>query len=462
MPVHPPTLAARRAAARCTSAQGAFSLVELLVVIGIIATMLGLVLGGLYRSRDGNRLLAAEHVLADAIRQARHTARSTGAPVELRLTPVVTGSDVVGTRLAGVTRTALWSETFDKVRDLDEDGVINAVDEDWVHLPASGEPANGVVIGRSGNGRIASATHPIMHHLTRGTVLVRGGRSDGFHVACSVLPPSNITQDAILPLVMVGSADAMVAESQCVLYLRGRNHRVTQNNQGVVPVWELVGAVWDESGSEVSISSHAHQITTRMANPTLPSGEPDLAHAITGGRWVDVALLYTGRRMLLYLDGQRIAELRTGVPTALKAEGDHVHVGMIHELNKPDPTYSPAPLDDVRLYRLGTADVSELPGNVVLVDGVGGRPDAALAWRFLCQPDGRVEVSRDNDTDATPVNDRSGQPVAGTPRTGDKATIVLGQLRSPGMIQNAELTVTLDGRVSSRLVAEQPPGVPAQ
>lgn len=460
MPLHPPTTAACRTAARCTSAQGAFSLVELLVVIGIIATMLGLVLGGLYRSRDGNRLLAAEHVLADAIRQARHTARSTGAPVELRLTPVLTGSDVVGARLAGVTRTALWSETFDKVRDLDDDGVIDAADEAAVPPVTTG--ADGVVIGRSGNGRVASALHPIVHQLTRGTRLVRGGRSDGFHLACSVLPPSTITHDTILPLVMVGSVDAMVAESQCVLYLRGRNHRVTQNNQGVVPVWELVGAVWDESGSEVSISSHAHQITTRLANPTLPSGEPDLAHAITGGRWIDVALLYTGRRMLLYIDGKRVAELRTGVPAAVKAEGDHVHVGMVHLPSNMDPTYSPAPLDDVRLYRLGTADVSELPGNVVMVDAIGGRPDATLAWRFLCQPDGRVEVSRDNDTDATPVNDRSGQPVAGTPRTGDKATIVLGQLRSPGMIQNAELTVTLDGRVSSRLVAEQPPGAPVQ
>jgi prepilin-type N-terminal cleavage/methylation domain-containing protein len=449
MPVLPSTTAARCTPAPGCAARSGFSLVELLVVIGIIATMTGLVLGGLFRSRDGNRLLAAEQVLADAIRQARHTARSTGSPVELRLTPLLNGSEVTGAKLAGVSRTVLWSETFDKVRDLDDDGVIDAGDE--AAVPAVTTGADGVVIGRSGNGRVASPLHPIVHQLTRSSRLVRADRTEGFHLSCSVLPPTAITHNAILPLVVVGDAGAMVAESQCVLYLRGY---VPPPNEGQVPVWELVGAVWSESGAEVTISSHAHQITTRMVNPTLPSGAPDLAHAIVGGRWIDVGLLYDGLRLLLYRNSQRIAELRTGVPRALRAEGDFVHVGMIHLLNQVDPTYAPAPLDDVRLYRLGTAGDSTLPGNVVLVDALRGPPKATLGWRMLCQPDGRVEVSRDDDSDATPVNDRVTTVTTGT-RTGDKATILLGQLRSPGTIQNAELTVTLDGRVSSRLVAEQ-------
>ena len=263
----------------------------------------------------------------------------------------------------------------------------------------------------------------------------------------------------ILPLIVIGDAGAMESQSQCMLYLFG--HVPNPANQGQVPNWELVGAVWDESGNFVTISSHSHQITTRLANPELPSGHPDLAHAIVGGRWIDAGLLYDGRRMLLYVNGERIAELRAGVPRALKAEGDYVHVGMIHLLTEVDPTYAPAPLDDVRLFRLGTADVSNLPGNVVLVDALRGQPKSTLGWRFLCQPDGRVEVSRDDDTDTKPLNDRVTTITTGA-RTGDTATILLGQLRSPGTIQNAELTVTLDGRVSSRLVAETPPGVPVQ
>lgn len=464
MPSASSSTAAPCTAVRGTASQRGFSLVELLVVIGIIATMTGLVLGGLFRSRDGNRLLAAEHVLADSIRQARHTARSTGSPVELRLTPVLSGTEVVGAKLAGVSRVVLWSETFDKVRDLNDNGVIDVSDEDAVPPVTNG--VDGVFIGRSGNGRVASELHPITHQLTRGTRLVRNGQVDGFYIACSVLPPQQITDRAVLPLIVIGDANAMADQSQCVLYLLGnnpleRNPSTPQINQGQIPAWELVGAVFDEAGTEVSISSHAHQVTTRMANPPLPSGAPDLAHAIIGDRWIDVALLYDGRRMLLYLNGQRIAELRTGVPTALKAEGDHIHVGMLHELSKADPTYAPARLDDVRLYRLGTADVSNLPGNVVLVDALRGQPKSTLGWRMLCQPDGRVEVTRDDDTEATPVNDRETTITPG-PRAGNTATILLGQLRSPGTIQNAELTVTLDGRVSSRLVAETPPGVPVQ
>jgi prepilin-type N-terminal cleavage/methylation domain-containing protein len=455
MSAPPPTADALRPAARCASAQRGFSLVELLVVIGIIATMLTLVLGGFFRSRDGNRLLAAEHVLADAIRQARHTARSTGAPVEVRLTPAFSGSEVVGARLAGVTRTVLWSETFDKVRDLGDDGVIDAGDE--AAVPPVTDGGNGVVIGRSGNGRVASQNHPIVHELTRGERLVRSGRTDGFHLACSVLPPRTITAGALLPLVMVGEAGGMVEQAQCVLYLRGY---IPPPNEGQVPVWELLGAVWDGSGNEISISSHAHQIT-RLPNPTLPSGAPDLAHPITGGQWIDVGLLYDGRRMLLYRDSERIAELRTGVPSSLKAEGDVIHVGMTHLPAQMDPLYSPAPLDDVRLHRLGSAGASDLPGNVVLVESPGARPSTTIGWRILCQPDGRVEVSRDDDTDPTPMNDRVTTVTPG-PRTGDKATILLGQLRSPDAIRNAELTVTLDGRVTSRLLGEAPPGAPAQ
>ena len=78
-----------------------FSLVELLVVLAIIATMTGLVLSGLFTTRDTNRLLAAEQMLAGAIRQARHTARSSGSPVELRLTPTLSGTEVVGAKLGG-------------------------------------------------------------------------------------------------------------------------------------------------------------------------------------------------------------------------------------------------------------------------------------------------------------------------------------------------------------------------
>jgi len=432
-----------------------FSLVELLVVLGIIAMMASLVLGGLFRSRDSNRLLAAEQVLADAIRQGRHTARSTGSPVEVRLTPVLSGSQVTGARLGGTSRTVLWSETFDKVRDVNDDSVIDDIDE--AATPSYTDGSDGVEIGRSGNGRVASALHPIMHQLTRETRLVRGGPSDGFYFACSVQPPMNAgAPGTIIPLALIGD-DGSLASSQCGIALKSYNLSIHGPLAGTV-VWDVVGWVYDDAGNEVAINASTDPVRTRAGIETLPSGENDLAHPLIGGRWVDVGLLYDGRRLVLYLDGVRIAERRTGIPAKLRAEGDQLHIGsLLIPGAPPSVTYSPVPLDDVRLYRLGTADVADLPGNVVLVSAIGAAPSATLGWRILCQPDGRVEVSRDDDVDAAPINDRGGQPVAGTPRTGDTATILLGQLRAPGTLQNAELTVTLDGRVHSRLVTAPAP-----
>ncbi len=490
MPVLPSTTAARCTPAPGSAARSGFSLVELLVVIGIIATMTGLVLGGLFRSRDGNRLLAAEQVLADAIRQARHTARSTGSPVELRLTPLLNGSEVTGAKLAGVSRTVLWSETFDKERDSNDDGAIDTDDLGVPQLPANGQSANGVVVGRSGNGRQPSADHPIpVQILPRGATIVRGGRTEGFYLSCSVRPPriQGLTAQHI-PLVMIGPDESDDYETgQCGIWLIPISHKLQDGDgprgeQAHIINWELTGWVRSEAGTAVQIFAAEHQIKTRVAREPWGNNKKEFSHPISGGEWVDVGMLYDGRQLALYLNGRRIAVRRDGIPTRLLAESDHIHIGSRQVPGTP-PTieYAGDALDDVRLYRLGTAGDSNLPGNVVLVDALRGPPKATLGWRMLCQPDGRVEVSRDDDTAEGALNDRSGkledyleiieeyidddgikrQRHRLRQRTGNTATILLGQLRSPGMIQNAELTVTLDGRVSSRLVAEQP-GAPVQ
>jgi hypothetical protein len=117
-----------------------------------------------------------------------------------------------------------------------------------------------------------------------------------------------------------------------------------------------------------------------------------------------------------------------------------VYVGsMPNEDTATPPTiFANASLDDARLYRLGTADLGELPGNVVLLSHEGAKPDGNLKYRILCQPDGRVEVSRDS---------------SGTPMSAPLSTpITIGQLRTPSALQAAEITVMLDGRVTSRLL----------
>ena len=440
-----------------------FSLVELLVVLAIIATMTGLVLSGLFTTRDTNRLLAAEQMLAGAIRQARHTARSSGSPVELRLTPTLNGTEVVGAKLGGVSRVCLWSETFDKERDTNDDGVIDGMDASFtLPEPVNGVvAANGVVVGRSGNGRQPSIDFPIPpHELTHGSTLVRGSRTDGFYLACSVLLPA--MPNGLIPLVFIGD-DEKLSEGQCLLAFQGR--RVTiqgtsdlkAGDRGIVgpipssvvssdtkvQVWDLVGVIHNKNG-EAAVNSVLDAVTSRMGVEALPSGENDIPHPIVGGRWVDVGLLYDGKRMVLYCDGERIAQRSVATGSQLKVTGNFIFLGsVLNDLVTPNAwIYANVPLDDARLYRLGTADLGELPGNVVLLSHEGAKPDGDLGYRILCQPDGRVEVSRDNDGTSLSA------PLS--------TTFTIGQLRTPSALQAAEITVTLDGRVTSHLLTHAP------
>ncbi len=460
--VHP----AMPAPASTSPARHGFSLIELLVVLSIMATMAGLVLGGLFRSRDVNRLVAAEQVLADAIRQGRHTARSSGSPVELRLSATTSSNgEVVGAKLAGTTRVCLWSETFDKERDRDDDGDLDLLLP--LLEPGAPSPPNGVVVGRSGYGWRPADAHPAAPHtLARGSTIVRGGRSDGFYLACSVqapvapLAPPLPAHGRILPLILIGS-DNEFATSQCGIALEALNLNIHSDPDS--PVWDLTGWVSNETGTRIIISSTEHALTTRTNIGTSSGNRKDPAHPLVTGRWVDVGLLYDGQRMILYMDGVRVAELRSGVPTALRAEGDLIHVGEITLAEIPRiTTYSECPIDDVRLFRLGAGDIAELPGNVVLLSAVGEKPDPKLLYRILCQPDGRVEVSRQDsgtlgDDGSTPINDRATGPLRPGPRSGETATITLGHLRSPGTIQSAQVTVTRDGHVGSRLMTQPLP-----
>ena len=425
-----------------------FSLVELLVVLAIIATMTGLVLSGLFTTRDTNRLLAAEQMLAGAIRQARHTARSSGSPVELRLTPTLSGTEVVGAKLGGVSRVCLWSETFDKERDTNDDGVIDELEK----LPEPGASANGVVIGRSGNGRqpnIAGVDFPIPpHELTRGSTLVRGSRTDGFYLACSVFLPTSSA--GTIPLLLIGdNDDPRICQCRLAFERRFLFIHPTPGPVAHVGPWDLVGDInGGEENGGVTVFSIKHAIADRLGVEALPSGEKDISRPIVAGRWHDVGLLYDGERMVLYCDGERIAQLAVGNQSQLVANGNFIFQGSMRDVDSTSLStiYANVPLDDARLYRLGTADLGELPGNVVLIGNDGAKPDKNLGYRILCQPDGRVEVSRDND----------GTSINILPST----KITIGQLRTPSALQAAEITVTLDGRVTSRLLTHAQAVVP--
>ena len=338
----------------------------------------------------------------------------------------------------------LWSETFDKERDTNDDGVIDPLEK----LPEPGDQPNGVVVGRSGNGWRPSKEFPFLippNILTRGSTLVRGSRSDGFYLACSVFLPAMANSSHNIPLLLIGD-DKSPVNGQCQLAFKRYFVTIHSNPIASLGVWDLVGDInGGVKKGGVTVSSIDNAIADRLGVEALPSGEKDVSRPIVAGRWHDVGLLYDGERMILYCDGERIAQRFVGAQSQLvKTDNSIIYLGSMpkEEASDPPTIYADAPLDDARLYRLGTADLGELPGNVVLLSNEGARPDGDLKYRILCQPDGRVEVSRDS----------SGTSLSAPLST----TITIGQLRTPSALQAAEITIMLDGRVTSRLLTHAP------
>ena len=117
--------------------------------------------------------------------------------------------------------------------------------------------------------------------------------------------------------------------------------------------------------------------------------------AITGGRWVDVGLLYDGVNLQLFLDGHALLYASTstttvGTTTTTTTSGQPIQVStnvvsgdptMVNRLAGTDyqavyfgmetpagqstPLFADAPIDDVRVFRLATDENQDLPQGVV-------------------------------------------------------------------------------------------------
>jgi prepilin-type N-terminal cleavage/methylation domain-containing protein len=168
------------------AARRGFTLTELLVVIAIVSALLAITVGGLFHSRTVNRLLATEQLLADFVRQARHAAKSTGAPVVLEIQPINPTDPTLGWTVAGVSRSCVWSDSFD-----DTAGGTRAqpvITPTLLTSPLS-VPASGWTIGANGIGVTgigANSGISVNHTLRPGEQLVRGNHQDGFYLACAL------------------------------------------------------------------------------------------------------------------------------------------------------------------------------------------------------------------------------------------------------------------------------------
>ncbi len=435
--------------------RAAFTLIEMMVVICIIAIIAAITLGSIFGTRTVNRLLATEQLIGDLVRQARHTARSTGAPVVLRITrdaPDAAGNSS-GATIAGVSRIPLWTEPFEGPTV----GSPNAIP--LPSAPHLGVTGYGWWTGGTAASGVAAATGPAgpppFAALDRNQEITRGNSarrlSDGFYLACTVNPKQAAPNATPIPLLLVGDS-ADIATSLCGLILVP-DTRAIQKVSGAtanLASYEIVGWVRPQGAlAPVEVSSlDSADIPTGvlrdepLLHPSV-SGEThpnDIAGPLAGGRWEELGLLYDGERLVLYRNGRRVGEklLPTGSASRLPTGGAQIHIG-----EAGTQTADATCFDDCRLYRLATDQLGRLPGQVVPNDD----------YQIVAHPDGRVEV---NVAAAAATAAGVGAGAGGTTlpnavANANASTTIAVTIAMTNRVQHADITITVDGRVSSAL-----------
>jgi prepilin-type N-terminal cleavage/methylation domain-containing protein len=446
-----------------------FTLVELLAVVLIVALLMSLVVGAFFRSRTVNKLLAAEQVLSDAIRQARHTARSTGAPVMLKLSPTMRpDGSVSGGMITGVSRVWVWSEFFDH---------------------GQGPDTSGFTIGMSGTGRRVDQDAPWLPPDLDRPLRFRPG--DGAYVAVAVRPPlagqAGKQTPKQIPLILVGKDNTAVGSSFGVMLVRSDavdpRRALIQSGRdpykGAVNAkslsWEILGWVRLPKDTEPVYVSSFDNLPSDLVRdvPRLPSGKLDVADPIGGDRWEEIGLLITTDQLTLYRNGRRIAELRAGqvidgkaveLPKILEA-GDQIWVGQASL--STGMSYAKCPIDDARVYKLGTSEFGPLPQGVYPMADPSQSAKTIVEYRVMAHPEGRVELSSAIGADTrtaegAALNTDSATPT-GTIFLGGEFTRATTSTTSRGA-NSAQVTVAADGRVNGSLILapEKAPGKTAE
>jgi hypothetical protein len=366
--------------------------------------------------------------------------------VLLKITRTKNPNGVVnGGQIAGVSRLCIWSESFD-------DGTV--IDPPPPPPPAHPE----ITVGQSGHGRLVDLDHPCTRTLTPQEQIVRGGRTDGFYLACAVRPPSPppaspTSLDLIIPLLLIGAGDQLEKSLGGILLQQVKRKEQSADPDpskgpdqqiAMLTSYEILGWIHpadlpkDKTGIVYVSSVDAADLPagTIRDEPVLhPSGsDKDIAGPLGGERWVEIGLLFADQRLTLYRNGQRVGErsltdpaLNLKLPIKLPPNASKIVVGQV-TLPPPDdgnPIYSGAAvLDDARLYRLGTDQLGQLPAGVI--------PDQD--YRLVAHPDGRVEA----------VNN-------GVVANAASATTMTFTGPFTKAANRANVLVTIDGRVTSQL-----------
>jgi Tfp pilus assembly protein FimT len=393
-----------------------FSLLELLVVLGIIIIITSIGISAFLAIGKVSRLTATEQLITDLVRQARYTARVTGQAVILYVDPDAR-------TISGVTRLALWSSGGESGNEPFESTSPTLAPADF-QTP----------FGHSGAGftRQASATTPAAitlyngpgdnAHINRQLTRRARGATEGFQLSAVVRAQRIYTPPTfappLIPLLVLSADDpSTVPNTETAfagLMLRRLDVPMFDSNEtppksettGPAPgtplipvtnperrVWQLVGWILPESGGTpimINETDDALQMDETSLNTAIAQRQaPDI-----GEQWHEVSLLFSGSTLELFRDGRTIARKSLPAGSTYRVAGN----GAAHRLfigsasagaslangiltaGTTAQIDSKTTIDDISLFRLGVDLPHQLPVGVV--------PDAA--YRIALHPNGRI------------------------------------------------------------------------
>ncbi len=393
---------------RAPRIRSAFTMVELLVVLGILVVLSTIGVGAFLTTSKVNRLTATENLLAGLIRQARYTARTTGQAVMIY-------ANTTNHTIAGVTRLAVWQTQFEAGQDV----FVTATPSPLI---ADGLTGSGVACRQAGtslSGPILTPSIDIYDSSVGRSALSGAGNpnrklsrhagkpTDGFALTAALrTPPTTIA--AFAPLVMLTSAaDANTDTAATGLLLREASLDLYDTNPPtfhpptalsptpslITSCWEIIGWITPVGGPPISISSlenspRGNDNDTKRGRLGIDTGSNE--------EWHEYGLIYTNDAstgtLELQRDGEMIAYkiipnnqiLIDDGTNRLTAHFGHAIIGSAFSGTGVPVTIDPiAAIDDVSLFRIGVDKATRLPAGVEF-DGSNTAPS------LLIQPNGSI------------------------------------------------------------------------
>jgi prepilin-type N-terminal cleavage/methylation domain-containing protein len=315
----------------------AFTLIELMVVLVVVSILAAIGFGAWISARDDDTAQYAAGLVADIIRQARHTALSTGAPVQLRILEVDGGWAI-----DGVTRTCIWSEQFEG------------------HTSTTGVAP--VVLSEAATGNLSgnSAAYP-----SPNTIVLRPG-----FAGSGVKNTGIVVTLPDKPRLLVGPTDSFFVE--CHLYAEPHTGNGTIYGLSVEDQDAKVIAAVDLSASGSGPAARWRGRATVATSPTeQKSVSADDEHLVRSGDWVRVGLLYEQGTLTVLIDGAAAGSMAV----AAVLVPNHPLAAVIGKGGTLDGT-----VDDCRIYRLGEGSRTPLPRSF----------HGKTTYTLTVQPDGSV------------------------------------------------------------------------